>query len=239
MSTIEELLERKSVRVFQPRDVPNQVKASVLDCAIAAPTAGNQMLYTILQIEDPNLKTTLARLCDDQPFIASAPWVLVFLADCRRWYDAYRLAGCDARTPGVGDLLLACQDAMIAAQNAVTAAHAHGLGSCYIGDILENRRQVVEVLHLDKWVLPVTLLVFGYPTDQQKKRHKPSRFDSRFIVLTDHYRRLSDQELKEMFTSRGEDFDSFVPAFCQRKYHSDFALEMTRSVQEYIEEYAR
>ena len=43
------------------------------------------------------------------------------------------------RIPGVGDLLLATTDATIAAQNAVVATESLGIGSCYIGDILEQR----------------------------------------------------------------------------------------------------
>ncbi|MCL1907484.1 MAG: nitroreductase family protein [Propionibacteriaceae bacterium] len=237
MSTIEELLERKSVRVFEPRPIDQEVKDSILACGFAAPTAGNQMLYSILDIEDPKLKTWLAQSCDHQGFIATAPWVLVFLADCRRWYDAYELAGCNPRTPGVGDFALACQDAMIAAQNMVTAAHAHGLGSCFIGDIMENKEQVVAKLNLDPWVFPATLVVFGYPTDQQKRRSKPRRFAQEFIVHTDQYRRLTPDELQDMFASRGDDFDQFVPGFCDRKYESDFAQEMTRSVTEYLQAY--
>ena len=46
------------------------------------------------------------------------------------------------REPDVGDLLLAVSDANIAAQNAVTAAEAMGIGSCYIGDIMENAETV-------------------------------------------------------------------------------------------------
>ena len=46
--------------------------------------------------------------------------------------------GCDPRRPGEGDLLLATADAAIAAQNAVTAAWSLGIGSCYIGDVMEN-----------------------------------------------------------------------------------------------------
>lgn len=49
-----------------------------------APTAGNQTLYSVLQVDDQSAKDALARTCDDQPFIASAPWVLVFLADLQR-----------------------------------------------------------------------------------------------------------------------------------------------------------
>jgi nitroreductase len=237
MTTIDELVHRTSVRVFEARPVPEEVKSAVLECAFAAPTAGNQMMYTILDIQDQSLKSTLARLCDNQPFIAVAPWVLVFLADCRRWHDAYRLAGATPRDPGLGDVLLACQDALIAAQNAVVAAHSLGVGSCYIGDIMENREQIVSVLNLDEWVLPATMVVFGYPTAQQLRRPKPRRFDRRFIVLADQYRRLSDDEQRQMFAARGQNFDTYLPRFCQRKYMSDFAVEMTRSVAGYLSAY--
>ncbi|MCL2653282.1 MAG: nitroreductase family protein [Propionibacteriaceae bacterium] len=234
MSTIDELRERKSVRRFLDQPVPPEVRDTIIDCAINAPTAGNQMLYTILDITDPAVKQALAHTCDDQWFIADAPLVLVFLADCRRWKDAYDLAGCQSRDPEVGDWLLACQDAVIAAQNAVVAAHALGLGSCYIGDMMENRQQVVELLSLDKWVFPATLLVFGYPTSQQIARPKPKRFEAKYVVMTDRYRRLTPEELRQMYTDRSGNFEPFVQAFCKRKYMSDFAAEMNRSVAGYL-----
>lgn len=59
--------------------------------------------------------------------------VLVFCADCKKWYDAYLEAGCEPRKPGVGDLMLSITDTAIAAQNAVVAAESLGIGSCYIG----------------------------------------------------------------------------------------------------------
>jgi len=238
MTTIDELAERKSVRKYQDRPVPQEVKDTIIQAAIQAPTAGNQMLYTILDVVDPDIKQALAVSCDHQPFIAEAPLVLVFLADCRRWHDAYDLAGCESRDPGLADLILACEDAMIAAQNTVVAAHALGLGSCYIGDILENRETVVELLGLDKWVFPVALVVYGYPTEQQLQRRKPTRFGAQYVVLQDKYRRLGDDELRQMYADRGEDFEPFITAFCKRKYMSDFATEMNRSVKGYLEAFS-
>ena len=92
------LSARKSVRVFTPDPVTPDERAAILNAAFQAPTAGNQQLYTILDITDPALKAALADLCDHQPFIAGAPLVLVFLADCRRWLNAYHAAGItDAR----------------------------------------------------------------------------------------------------------------------------------------------
>ena len=114
------LTARKSVRVFTDEAVTAEERAAILNAAFQAPTAGNQQLYTILDITDTALKATLADLCDHQPFIAKAPLVLVFLADCRRWLNAYHAAGMpDARKPGYGDLMLAMADTCIAAQNAV------------------------------------------------------------------------------------------------------------------------
>lgn len=235
---IESLFSRKSIRVFVDRPVSLEDRNLILDAAIQAPSAGNQSLYTIIEAADQVLKDALAVSCDNQPFIASAPLVLVFLADCRRWLDCYGYAGASPRKPGVGDLLLACEDALIAAQNAVVAAESLGIGSCYIGDILENHDRHVELLGLDEYVVPVIMVVFGYPTGQQSARPKPPRFDRSFIVQKNAYRRLPEGELRQMFGSRhpepGFDFDSYMKAFCTRKYMSGFSLEMTESVKAYL-----
>ena len=129
---IESLLSRRSVRVFEEREVSPAEKEAVLLAAVNAPTAGNQQLYTILDVTDPEIKARLAESCDHQPFIAKAPLVLIFCADCQKWYDAFLSGGCAPRLPGAGDLLLAVDDSLIAAQNAVTAAWSLGIGSCYI-----------------------------------------------------------------------------------------------------------
>ena len=135
---LSQLHARKSVRAFLDRPISPEARRAILEAACAAPTAGNQQLYTILDITDQAVKDTLADTCDHQPFIAQAPLVLLFCADCQKWYDAFAAGGCSPRRPGPGDLWLALSDANIAAQNAVTAAWSLGIGSCYIGDILEQ-----------------------------------------------------------------------------------------------------
>ena len=136
--TCQQLFTRKSVRVFTEQQIEPEEKSTILQAAMQAPTAGNQQLYTILDITDPALKQTLSETCDHQPFIAKAPLVLIFCADCSKWLDAYREAGCEARSPGEGDFMLSVLDAAVAAQNAVTAAWSMGIGSCYIGDVMEQ-----------------------------------------------------------------------------------------------------
>lgn len=239
--TLRQIEARKSVRVFTQEQVAPAVKQALLEAAFQAPTAGNQMLYTIMDITDQALKENLSTLCDNQPFIAAAPLVLVFLADCRRWLDTYRAAGLAPRAPGTGDILLAMADAVIAAQNVVVAAESVGLGSCYIGDILEHCEQVQSALNLPAEVIPAAMLVIGHPTAQQKARRKPARFDREYIVFENAYQTMPAQTHREMFLRReakegreNADFEGLVSAFCRRKYESGFSREMSRSASAYL-----
>ena len=86
---IQQLKERKSVRVFADKPIESEKVSAILEAAVNAPTAGNQQLYTIIHVTDPQLKAQLAESCDHQPFIAKAPLVLVFCADCRKWYNTF------------------------------------------------------------------------------------------------------------------------------------------------------
>ena len=77
----------------------------ILTAATQAPTAGNQQLYTIIDVTDRELKKKLAVTCDNQPFIAEADMVLIFVADCQKWYEGFKDVGAEPRNPGVGDLM--------------------------------------------------------------------------------------------------------------------------------------
>ena len=75
------------------------------------------------------------------------------MRNCKKWYDT--ISGSRAvtpRKPGAGDLMLAVTDAAIAAQNAVVAAESFGIGSCYIGDIMENCEEQRRLLKLPEYV---------------------------------------------------------------------------------------
>lgn len=236
---IRQLNERKSVRVFEERTIKEAEKKAIIQAAMEAPTAGNQQLYTILDITDEGLKKRLAVSCDNQPFIQQAPLVLIFCADCLKWLQAYREAGSAPRNPGVGDLMLAVTDTAIAAQNAVTAAWSLGIGSCYIGDVMEQCQVHREMLNLPEYVFPAVMAVFGYPTQQQKNRIKPKRFEMKDIVCENTYVEKDGESLREMFADRCgmQGYEDWISKFCNRKYNSDFSKEMTRSVKEYLKQF--
>ena len=79
---IQSLIARKSVRSFTEQEIPKDIVQVILKASTQAPTAGNQQLYTILRITDPEKKHRLSISCDNQPFIENAKLVLVYCADC-------------------------------------------------------------------------------------------------------------------------------------------------------------
>ena len=236
---IKDLFERKSVRVFENKPIEAEKKQLILEAAAMAPTAGNQQLYTILDITNNDIKKQLVETCDHQPFIATAPLVLIFCADCKKWYDAFQDAACQPRKPAVGDLFLAMDDALIAAQNAVVAAQSMGIGSCYIGDVMENCEVQRALLNLPPYVFPAAMLVFGYPTKQQQTRVKPQRIPMEYLVHENGYQELDSEQLKAMFANKpiNTSYEQWMQAFCKRKYNSEFSKEMSRSVAQYLKDF--
>ncbi len=251
------LMKRKSVRAYEEREISADVRADILKATLRAPTAGNLMLYSILEITDQSIKDKLAVTCDDQSFIAKAPMVWVFVADYQRWYDYFLASGVEElcaqknmnmQKPEEGDLFLACCDALIAAQNAVIAAESFGIGSCYIGDIMERYETHQEMLKLPQYVFPICMLVFGYPTRQQLERPYTPRFDEKFIVFENQYQRLNRNDFDEMFAERqsrlptGKSMQGVTTvgqATYLRKFSADFSMEMRRSVREILKNWAK
>ncbi len=248
--TIDLIVKRKSIRSYRSDPIPEQDRLTVLETMRRAPTAGNQTLYSVIQVENQDKKRQLADSCDHQPFIAEAPWVLVFLADLQRLFDFLNASGIDHMVakgiapparPQEGDALLACCDALIAAHTAVIAAESLGIGSCYVGDILENYEKVHTLLALPKYTLPISLVTFGYPTEQQKNRPATGRMPLNQFVFTDTYCRHPDAELVSLYDYNLERSPRFLPGaenlgqhtyLC--KFSSEFMREMRRSVRQML-----
>jgi FMN reductase (NADPH)/FMN reductase [NAD(P)H] len=254
---IDVMLKRKSIRAYEQKEIVADVRAEILKATLRAPTAGNMMLYSILEVTDQKIKDKLAITCDNQPFLAKAPMVWLFLADYQRWFDYFIASGVEElcaqrgtslQKPEEADLFLACCDALIAAQNAVIAAESFGIGSCYIGDIMEQYETHKDLLNLPQYVFPIGMVVFGYPTQQQRDQEFTSRFDEKFIVFENKYHRLSSDEFDEMFAElqgrlpKGKAMEGIAnvgQANYLRKFSADFSIEMRRSVRAILREWAK
>lgn len=256
--TLDLLARRRSVRAYEKTPVRQEDISAMQQAVLRAPTAGNMMLYSVIDIQEPSIKASLADLCDHQSFIAEAPLLWLFAADCQKWDDYYHSSGAveeaqalgrPYRAPGAGDLMIAACDTMIAAQTAVTAADSLSIGSCYIGDILENYEQVRELLKLPKYVFPLTLVCFGYPKGGYRRTEATTiRHEVKDIFHTDQYQQKDGQRLSKMFAAHdaayaasgrlGAENRTTAHYYYLRKYTSTFMLEMNRSVAKMLKNWA-
>lgn len=249
--TLQLLQQRRSVRAFSDEKLSEEELFQMKDATLRAPTAGNMALYSVIEIKDQAKKDRLAILCDNQPMIAKAPLVWVFLADMQKWITYFDEGGSREkgekeglaawRELGVGDLHLCMQDAIIAAQNAVVAAESLGIGSCYIGDIIENFEEVRDLLQLERYTIPACMLIFGKP------KHKPTtaqtpRCPHDAIFMQDSYTKPTLAQLQYAFAEHEQrrrdakvlPFDNtgtIADHYYFLKHTSVFMKEMNRSTE--------
>ncbi|MCF8008486.1 MAG: nitroreductase family protein [Halanaerobiales bacterium] len=253
--TLSLIKKRVSLRRYKDKDIEKNKLDKIINSAMRAPTAGNMMSYSIIVIKDPEKKELLSKTCDNQPFIKKAPVLLIFLADYQRLYDYFKI--CNLKEyckdnelkfikPNLASIFLGAGDAFIAAQNAVLAAEALDIGSCYIGDIVENYEIKKDLFDLPKYVLPVAMLSLGYYPDNYNKRIS-NRFDKKNIVFNEKYKRLDNRDLKEMYKDKesklkennkfgAENFGQYIYA---RKFNTEFYKEMNRSLEVMIKRWLK
>ena len=201
--TIKLLLERSSSRKFLDKKVPADILHTILSAGVHAPTGGNLQPYSIIRIEDPAVRKKLAKINLNQPYVEAAPVSLLFCIDwrrLRRWADL-EVAPFSA-TSSFRHFWISFQDTVIAAQNISTAADALGLGSVYIGTVLECFREIRDMFDLPDEVFPVVLLCIGYPEKRAEPRNK---LPVEVVVHDEKYRDLPDEELLEAYRVKYKD----------------------------------
>lgn len=222
---IKTINQRMSLRKYADKPVSKEDLDVILNSAMRAPTSSNLMLYSILNITDQEKKEKLVETCHNQKFIAKAPVVLIFVADFQRLSDYFKAHGVrELGAPKEMELTLAMIDTIAAAENAVIAAESLGIGSCYIGYILDHYEIHQEMLNLPPLVFPMAMLTFGHYPEGMEKNLK-DRFAKELIVFENEYRRLSDDELRTMF-AKSED------AYNQKPKRRSFAEVLDRRINQ-------
>lgn len=235
--TMRLLHERSSCRSYQDKNIHGDVLKLVLEAGIHAPTGGNLQPYSIIKIEDKQVNRKLGKMCG-QEFIGTAPVNLLFCIDwrrLRRWAEL-------ETAPFSADnsfrhFWISFQDTIIAAQNICTAADAVGLGSVYIGTVLEFFRELKEMFDMPDGVFPVVLLCLGYP----KARPQPKKKLGVDIVVHDEkYHEHDDRKLLDAFAAKypelnvsiNEDRLERMSEVCRRVHGKEFSEKCLNKIKE-------
>ena len=135
----EKLLERRSVRKYKPQQITDELLDAVLEAGLYAPTAKNNQKPVMVAVRDKETRDLLSKInaeimdVEFDPFYG-APCVIVVLADpdMPTWIDD-------------GSLVLG---------NLMNAAHALGLGCCWINRARQTFDRPEGKALLEKWGLP-------------------------------------------------------------------------------------
>ena len=160
MDALEAIRNRRSVRDFTDTTVTAEQVDLLLRAAMAAPSAGNQQSWRFVVVRD---RETLARLGESTPYgkpMGRAALGIVVLAD----------PGAET-FPGNWP-----NDCAAATENVLVAAHAIGLGACWLGVYPGQDREaaVGAVVGLPEGFRAFSMIAVGEPA---KRGPKPDRFD--------------------------------------------------------------
>lgn len=193
LPVLDVMLSHRSVRHFVRDALPEHTLETLVAAAQSAPTSSNLQTWSVIAVESQERREALANLVGPQKHLAVAPLVLAFLADLSR---IERLGQAQGRDP-VGlhyldTFLMGVIDAALAAQNAVVAAEAMGLGTVYVGGMRNQPEEVAKVLGTPPNVFPVFGLVVGRPDPAKPAAIKP-RLPQSAVLHREQYQVPADQ----------------------------------------------
>lgn len=187
MELFEAIRSRRSIRRYRPDPVPHELVTRLLEAACWAPSAHNRQPWRFAVVTDAEVKERLARAMgvrlradlerDGLPLevierdtarsyarITGAPVVILValtLADIDVYPDPRR---------SQAEWTMAVQSVAMAVQNLLLAAHAEGLGACWMCAPLFCPEVVKAALHLPEDWQPQALVTLGYPAELPREK---------------------------------------------------------------------
>jgi F420 biosynthesis protein FbiB-like protein len=182
-------MDRTSIRTFRKKPIPEEIVRRILEAGTRAPSAHNRQPWRFVVLTEEGLMERLAlamgaalreaRTADgDDPVdieaditrslerITGAPLaVLVCLSmeDMDRYTDQAR-AGAER--------IMAIQSVAMSGQNLLLAAHAEGLGACWLCAPLFAPDRVHATLEIPEEWEPMGLILIGYPDGKTRRRSR-------------------------------------------------------------------
>lgn len=165
--TLQTILSRKSVKKYKPDPVASELIEQIIAAGLQAPSGLNKQSPIILAVTNKQVRDELSRLnAGKDPFFRSdpfygAPCVLVVLAD--KSVPTY------------------LYDGSLVMENMLLAAHALGLGACWIHRAretfeMEEGKAILKSLGIEGEYEGIGNCVIGYPDMQpQEKPRKENR----------------------------------------------------------------
>jgi nitroreductase len=140
---------RSAIRNFRPDPIPSDVVKKVLEAGRQAHSQRNRQPWRFVVVQERKTLQQIGALASSGPYIADAPLAIAIVIE-------------GAKNPFI--------DATRAAECLMLAAWGEGVGSCWVGGL--DRPKIKELLGVPADAELVTVIPFGYPTDEEKSKKK-------------------------------------------------------------------
>ncbi len=170
MELKEAILQRKSIRSYEDKAVPEDKLNAVLEAARMAPSGANRQPWKFVVVRDSEKRKQLSAASGGQGHVAEAPVVIAAVGTMPE-----NIMVCEV--PGYP------VDLSIAVDHMTLAAVDEGLGTCWIGAFKQDMAR--DVLGVPESCKIVALLTLGYPKDAGRPKDRKSIDE---IVCYDTYK---------------------------------------------------
>lgn len=226
---IETLKNHRSIRSYKDQEVSDEQLDQIIESVQASPNWINGQQYTIIAVKDIQRKKKFAELCGNQKHIEEAPIFLIFCADFHRTAIASEMEGTSLNIKNdIDSLIVGTTDVGIALGTAVAAAESMGLGTVAIGGIRRQSDEVIDMLDLPQYVVPISGLCIGHPDEDadQKPRlpkeavYHEERYNQNLKPLLEEYNHTYKQYLQKRSSNRrAGTWTEFVAMFFSGPYY--------------------
>jgi nitroreductase len=158
---IETIMTRTSIRSFTDRAVSADTIEMLLRAGMAAPTAVNKQPWHFVVVNDRAKLDELGGNGRQSQMWKDSPLAIVVCGDMDKAMEGPAQA-------------FWVQDCSAATENILLAAHALGLGAVWTGcyPMEERMANVSQVLNLPETIIPLCVIVMGYPNEQPDPKDK-------------------------------------------------------------------
>ena len=166
MEILEIIKNRRSIREFQEKPIPEEIIDRLIEALIWAPSAGNLQSRKFYFVLNQEIKEKLVKASLGQGFIARAPLVVVGCTDER----------IILRYGERGKNLYSICDVAASIQNMMLAAYSENLGSCWVGAF--DEKEVAKILNLPDNLRPIVIVPVGYSADEPSAPPRVSKAEA-------------------------------------------------------------
>ena len=182
--TLKSILSRRSIRNFLNKPISKELLTLLLAAAQSAPSKSNLQQYSILVIQDQNIKNEISNLIGNTKWALTAPIFLLYLADIRRNIKITNDRGYEHKNNNVDTFMNSVIDAALSMQSTICASESLGLGVCPISMIRNIIEEVKVICKLPKGVFPIAGLALGWP---DQRSNVSIRLSQDIVIHFDKY----------------------------------------------------